>query len=122
VVSRIRRTSADAGAARAGKKNYEDNIVTAEFPLKPDGSRSVPRSDVKTGMIFSARRRTRRAKEFIKFLIKEENLRPYRRRLARSLVPGDEGCARQARSGRPTSIARRSTSSSRMAPSPFQFV
>ena len=35
-----------------GKKNYYDNILTAGFPTKPDGTKMVYRTAVKTGVIF----------------------------------------------------------------------
>ncbi|MET0710868.1 MAG: ABC transporter substrate-binding protein, partial [Tardiphaga sp.] len=61
----------------AGKKAYEDTIITASFPAKPDGTPIKYRSDVKTGMIFSASKNKPAAKEFVKFLLQEENLQPY---------------------------------------------
>ena len=35
------------------------------------------RSDVKTGVIFADAKNKAKAKEFVKFLLQEENLRPY---------------------------------------------
>jgi multiple sugar transport system substrate-binding protein len=61
----------------AGKKAYEQTIITASFPNKPDGSPIKYRSDVKTGVIFAASKNKAQAKEFIKFLLQEENLGPY---------------------------------------------
>jgi multiple sugar transport system substrate-binding protein len=61
----------------AGKKAYEETIITASFPNKPDGSPIKYRSDVKTGLIFTAARNKAEGKEFVKFLMQEENLRPY---------------------------------------------
>jgi multiple sugar transport system substrate-binding protein len=61
----------------AGKKAYEETIVTASFPNKPDGSPLKYRSDVKTGMIFAASRNKAGAKQFVKFMLQEENLGPY---------------------------------------------
>ncbi|MBR0970377.1 MULTISPECIES: ABC transporter substrate-binding protein [Bradyrhizobium] len=61
----------------AGKKAYEQDIITAGFPNKPDGSPMKYRSDVKTGAIFTASKNKAEGKEFIKFLLQEENLRPY---------------------------------------------
>ncbi|WP_398475851.1 ABC transporter substrate-binding protein [Tardiphaga sp.] len=61
----------------AGKKAYEDTIITASFPLKPDGTPIKYRSDVKTGMIFSQSKNKAGAREFVKFLLEEENLQPY---------------------------------------------
>jgi multiple sugar transport system substrate-binding protein len=59
------------------KKNYYENIRTAGFPNKPDGSKMVYRTAVKTGVIFSQAKNKVRAKEFVNFLMQEENLTPY---------------------------------------------
>ena len=61
----------------AGKKAYEETIITASFPKAPDGSTITYRSDVKTGLIFAAAKNKAEGKEFIKFLLQEENVRPY---------------------------------------------
>jgi multiple sugar transport system substrate-binding protein len=61
----------------AGKKAYEEDIITASFPHKPDGDVIKYRSDVKTGLIFTAAKNKAEGKEFIKFLLEEENVRPY---------------------------------------------
>jgi len=59
------------------KKNYEELIITAGFPNKPDGSSFVYRAAIKTGVIFENAKNKKRAKEFVAFLMQEENLRPY---------------------------------------------
>jgi multiple sugar transport system substrate-binding protein len=59
------------------KKNYYELIRTAGFPKKPDGSATVYRAAVKTGVILSDSKNKKRAKEFIAFLSQEENLTPY---------------------------------------------
>ena len=61
----------------AAKKNYEDNIRTAEFPTKPDGSKMTNLAAVKTAVIFSDAKNKKRAKEFMAFFMKDENLRPF---------------------------------------------
>ncbi|MET0677536.1 MAG: ABC transporter substrate-binding protein [Bradyrhizobium sp.] len=61
----------------AGKKAYEESIITASFPNKPDGTAIKYRSDVKTGLMFTAAKNKAEGKEFIKFLLQEENVRPY---------------------------------------------
>ncbi|MBV8792865.1 MAG: carbohydrate ABC transporter substrate-binding protein [Pseudolabrys sp.] len=61
----------------AGKKAYEELILTTGFPNKPDGSPMKYRSDVKTGVIFAGAKNKAKAKEFVKFVLQEENLRPY---------------------------------------------
>jgi multiple sugar transport system substrate-binding protein len=59
------------------KKNYTENIATAAFPNKPDGSKMKYRTAVKTGVIFSQAKNKQRAKEFVAFLLQDENLTPY---------------------------------------------
>jgi multiple sugar transport system substrate-binding protein len=59
------------------KKNYEELIATAGFPNKPDGSPMTYRAAVKTGVVFEAAKNKRRAKEFVAFLLQDENLIPY---------------------------------------------
>lgn len=59
------------------KKNYTELIATAGFPNKPDGSKMTYRAAVKTGVIFKDAKNKARAKEFLAFLLQEENLTPY---------------------------------------------
>jgi multiple sugar transport system substrate-binding protein len=59
------------------KKNYYDNIATAGFPLKPDGTVFKYRAAVKTGVVFTDSKNKKRAKEFVTFLLQDENLIPY---------------------------------------------
>jgi multiple sugar transport system substrate-binding protein len=59
------------------KKNYEQNIATAGFPNKPDGSKMVYRAAVKDALIFKQGKNVKRAKEFMTFFMQEENLTPY---------------------------------------------
>jgi multiple sugar transport system substrate-binding protein len=61
----------------AGKKAYEQDIITASFPKAPDGSTIRYRSDVKTGLIFANAKNKAEGKQFISFLMQEENVRPY---------------------------------------------
>jgi multiple sugar transport system substrate-binding protein len=61
----------------AGKKAYEDLIITAKFPKKPDGSAMKYRASIKVGVIFADSKNKARAKDFLKFLMEEDNLRPY---------------------------------------------
>jgi multiple sugar transport system substrate-binding protein len=69
-------TLSDEQRAQA-KKNYYELIVTAGFPNKPDGTKMVYRAAVKTGVIFENAKNKKRAKEFVAFLLQEENLTPY---------------------------------------------
>src|SRR6478752_5420612 len=59
------------------KKNYYENIATAGFPRKPDGSPMTYRAAVKTGAMFTDSKNKKRGKEFIAFLLQDENLTPY---------------------------------------------
>jgi multiple sugar transport system substrate-binding protein len=59
------------------KKNYYELIRTAGFPNKPDGSKMNYRTAVKTGVVFENAKNKDRAKEFVAFLMQEENLTPY---------------------------------------------
>ena len=59
------------------KKNYEQLIATAGFPDKPDGKPMVYRAAVKVGVVFADSKNKPKAREFVAFLLQEENLRPY---------------------------------------------
>ena len=59
------------------KKNYYELIRTAGFPAKPDGKPMVYRAAVKTGVIFQDSKNKARAKEFLAFLLHDDNLTPY---------------------------------------------
>jgi multiple sugar transport system substrate-binding protein len=61
----------------AGRKAYDELIATAGFPKKPDGSPMTYRTSVKVGVIFEASKNKAKAKDFLKFLMEEDNLRPY---------------------------------------------
>ncbi len=69
-------TLSEADRAQA-KKNYEELIITAGFPNKPDGGKMQYRTAVKVGVIFENAKNKARAKEFVAFLLQEENLTPY---------------------------------------------
>jgi multiple sugar transport system substrate-binding protein len=59
------------------KKNYDELIRTAGFPKKPDGTPMGYRTAVKVGVIFAEAKNKARAREFVRFLLQEENLTPY---------------------------------------------
>jgi multiple sugar transport system substrate-binding protein len=59
------------------KKYYTEAIRTAGFPSKPDGGKMVYRAAVKVGVVFKDAKNKARAKEFVKFIMEEENLGPY---------------------------------------------
>jgi multiple sugar transport system substrate-binding protein len=59
------------------KKNYQELIATAGFPNRPDGKPMQYRAAVKVGVIFENARNKKRGKEFVAFLMQDENLQPY---------------------------------------------
>jgi multiple sugar transport system substrate-binding protein len=59
------------------KKNYDELIATAAFPSKPDGSPMTYRAAIKTGFIFEAAKNKKRAREFVQFLLQDENAIPF---------------------------------------------
>ena len=59
------------------KTNYDKLIATAGFPNKPDGKPMQYRAAVKVGVIFESAKNKRRGKEFVAFLMEDENLTPY---------------------------------------------
>jgi multiple sugar transport system substrate-binding protein len=69
--------SLTAEQREAGKKAYYELIRTAGFPNKPDGSKMVYRTAVKAGAIFADSKNKARGKEFVSFLLQEDNLTPY---------------------------------------------
>jgi len=70
--------SALSEAQRAtAKKNYTELIKTAGFPSKPDGTKMTYRAAIKTGVIFKDAKNKARAKDFVSFMLNEENLMPY---------------------------------------------
>jgi len=69
--------SLSAEQRAVAKKNYTELIRTAGFPNKPDGSPMVYRTAVKVGVIFANAKNKIRAKQFVSFLLQEENLTPY---------------------------------------------
>ena len=66
----------DAQRATA-KKNYTELVKTAGFPSKPDGTKMSYRAAIKTGVIFKESKNKARAKDFVSFMLQEDNLMPY---------------------------------------------
>src|SRR5205085_11761459 len=52
-------------------------LRTAGLPRRPDGTPVRYRTSVAVGMIFADSKNKARAKEFVSFLLQEENLTPY---------------------------------------------
>jgi multiple sugar transport system substrate-binding protein len=59
------------------KKNYTELIATSGFPTRPDGKPMQYRAAVKVGVVFDNAKNKKRAKEFVAFLMQDENLQPY---------------------------------------------
>ena len=59
------------------KKNYYELIATGAFPNKPDGKPMQYRQAVKVGVVFASAKNKKRAKEFVQFMMQDENLTPY---------------------------------------------
>jgi multiple sugar transport system substrate-binding protein len=70
-------TNLPAAERETARKYYYEVIRTAGFPKKPDGSPMIYRAAVKTGAIFNESKNKQRAKEFVAFLLQEDNLTPY---------------------------------------------
>ncbi len=58
-------------------KNYKENVRTIGFPKKPDGSTMTHLVAVKTAVVFAEGKNKRRGKEFLAFLMQDENLTPF---------------------------------------------
>ncbi len=67
----------NADQRATAKNNYDKLIATAGFPTRPDGAPMKYRAAVKTGMVFDQSKNKKRAKEFIAFLLQDENTIPF---------------------------------------------
>lgn len=59
------------------KKNYEERIRHVFWPKRPDGGVLANLAAVKTAVVFAGAPNQKRAKEFMAFWVKDENLRPF---------------------------------------------
>lgn len=66
-----------AAERATAKKNAEELIATAAFPNKPDGKPFVYRAAIKTGMIFADSKNKKRGREFVAFILEDDNLIPF---------------------------------------------
>jgi multiple sugar transport system substrate-binding protein len=57
--------------------NYKTNMITMEFPDKPDGSPIEYMASIKTAVIFKQAKNKEAAKDFMRFFLQPENLGPY---------------------------------------------
>jgi multiple sugar transport system substrate-binding protein len=69
--------SIPASQYTANPENYTDNIVTIEWPDKPDGEPIVYMTAIKNAVIFKASNNKEGAKEFMRYLYEPENIGPY---------------------------------------------
>lgn len=58
-------------------ENYHDNIVSIEWPDKPDGEPIVYMTAIKTAVIFKDSENQEGAKDFMRFLYEPDNIGPY---------------------------------------------
>jgi multiple sugar transport system substrate-binding protein len=61
----------------AAKKNYYEKIRTRGFPNSPSGAPLPQLAAVKTAVVFADAKNKARGKEFLAFLLQEENLQSY---------------------------------------------
>jgi multiple sugar transport system substrate-binding protein len=59
------------------KDNYDTKIATTKWPNKPDGSVIPNLAATKTAVVFADGKNKKRGKEFMTYMMKEENLRPF---------------------------------------------
>lgn len=59
------------------KTNYEKLLATTSWPKGPKGNVIPNLAATKTAVLFSGAKNKKRAKEFLAFFIKDENLRPF---------------------------------------------
>ena len=88
--------SIPASQKNTSPENYNTNMVTFEWPDKPDGRPIEYMASVKTAVIFKERPNKAAAKEFMKFFLQPEHLGPYLEGLAGALVPGRPAADRHA--------------------------
>ena len=59
------------------KLNYEKLLATTSWPNRPDGKPIKNLAATKTAVMFADAKNKKRAKEFLAFFVKDENLRPF---------------------------------------------
>jgi multiple sugar transport system substrate-binding protein len=69
--------SIPASQYTSNPENYKSNIVTIEWPDKPDGDPIVYMTAIKNAVIFKASNNKEGAKEFMRYLYEPENIGPY---------------------------------------------
>jgi multiple sugar transport system substrate-binding protein len=86
VARRREQRGAHAEQRAQAKKNYDELIATAGFPEQARRLEvRLPRRR-QDGVIFESAKNKKRAKEFVTFMMQDENLQPYVEGLARPLV------------------------------------
>ena len=69
--------SSSVAEREQAKKNYEQNIETALWPNKPDGTPMNYLAAIKLAVVFKGAKNEKLGKEFLTFLMEDENLIPY---------------------------------------------
>jgi multiple sugar transport system substrate-binding protein len=73
----MNRATATPEQKEAAKKNYYERIRTRGFPNSAAGGPLPQLAAVKTAVVFADAKNKARGKEFLAFLLQEENLQPY---------------------------------------------
>lgn len=73
----MNKQDATAEQKEIARKNYHENLVTAAFPKKPDGSVLPNLTSVKTGMVFADAKNIEGGKQFMEYLMRDENVTSY---------------------------------------------
>jgi multiple sugar transport system substrate-binding protein len=69
--------SIPASQKNTNPDNYNKNMITLEWPDKPDGSPIEYTASIKTAVIFKQSKNQAAAKEFMRYFLRPENLGPY---------------------------------------------
>ena len=69
--------SIPASQKNPNPENYNKNMITIEWPDKPDGRPIEYIASIKTAVIFKQGKNPAGAKEFMRFLLRPDNLGPY---------------------------------------------
>jgi multiple sugar transport system substrate-binding protein len=73
----MNRATSTAEQKENARKNYYEKIRTRGFPDKPGGGKLPQLAAVKTAVVFADAKNKARGKEFLAFLLQEDNLQPY---------------------------------------------
>jgi multiple sugar transport system substrate-binding protein len=82
--------SIPASQKNTNPDNYYKNMITLEWPDKPDGRPIEYVASVKTAVVFQQAKNKAAAKEFMRYLLRPENLGPYLEGSLARLFPVDK--------------------------------